>query len=519
MSRTGFFSYESPFYPLHIAINVIFSSCLVVIATVATMIGNSAIQGELALSNTQAVWLTTLNLLGLNIVVPTGNWIANRFGFNRMYACGILVFTFASLLAAVSHDFITIAIARFIEGVGGGMIFPIGLALIAKSVSQPRVGFVINLYFGVAFGVGLGLGIWIAGYLTQFASWRDVFLLIVPGGLLASISCWLSRKKNPELQKSPFDFLGFFSFTALLASLLVALTLAPIRSTPEGWTTPYILTLFGIAFVSFILFIFVESRSKNPLFPPVLFASPIFGISLVALFLLGMATFASVSVIVDYMLIGLHYERFTIGKIASIYGITIGIVSMIANALSQIIPPPLLTLSGLVLLIFSYFLNNELSWLTGYTQVIALLVIRGIGVGLSLGPTTGLALRDVDLPLKSAAATLLTFFRQVGATYGGTLLAIVSIRRTIFHTARFAEQVNPQLPAYKSTLHNLMNKFPEPALAKAAIVNNIINQARIQGSNDAFFVFGCITSVVALILLFLIVYQTWKRRKSSLKRE
>lgn len=513
MTKPGFFSHESPHYSIVISTNVILTTFLAVISAVSTMIGGSTIQGDLALSNTESIWITTLYLLGINTTVPTGNWFANQFGFNRMYTIGVIIFTLSSLMAACSTNFLMIASARFIEGVGAGFIFPVGLALIVHSVAKEKAGLAINLYIGIAFGAGLGLGVPLAGYLSQFYSWRDIFLLIVPLGSIAAISCWLTRKKIPELHKSPFDYFGFLSFVIFIATLLIALTLGPIRSTPEGWRTPYIVILFCIAFFSFILWIFLEKRSPNPLIPLPLFKDPIFSVSLAAMFLLGMATFASVAVSVQYMLNGLQYERFVAGKIAAVYGLTIGLVSMLANYLSTRMPVPFLTFAGLLLLIFSYFYNNELSWLTGYTQVVTILIIRGTGIGLALGPTTILALHDIPVPLKTSAATILTFFRQIGGTYGSTLIAIFSIRRTIFHTARFGEQVNEQLPAYQYTLKNLYDRFPNPEKAKAAIIQNIMRQAEIQGLNDALIIIGYVTSIVAVILVGMIGYRTYKKGK------
>lgn len=514
MNRPGFFSYEHPAYPIHITINVILTTFLTIISAVSTMIASGTIQGSLGLSDTQSIWLTTLYMLGVNTTVPTANWFANQFGFNRMYTYGVVLFTGATLLAALAVDFPTIAIARFLEGVGAGFIFPIGLALIVQSMSKAKVGLAVTLYIGLAFGGGLGCGVPLSGYLAQFEGWRTIFFLIVPFGALTTVSCWLSRKKIPMIHKSPFDFFGFLFFALFVSSLLIGLTMGPVKSTTEGWRTPYIVLLFITAAFSLICCLVIERRHPNPLIPLQLFKDPIFSLSIAAMFLLGMATFASVSISVEYMLNGLSYERFVIGKIAAVYGITIGIFSMFANYLSRIVPIPLLTFSGLILLIFSYFYNNELSWLTGYTQIITILLIRGIGIGLALGPTTLLALANVPPDLKTSATTLLTFFRQVGGTYGGTLLAIFSIRQTIFHTARFGEQINSQLPAYKMTFQNLYDKFPNPALAKGAIVKNVITQAYIQGLNDALMVFGYVTGGVTLILMFAIAFRTWKNRKT-----
>jgi predicted MFS family arabinose efflux permease len=390
----------------------------------------------------------------------------------------------------------------------------VGLALIVDNLPKSKITLGINLYVAGAFGGGLGLGIPIAGYLTQFESWRETFYLVTFAGAFLALLCWISRPKVPEVERKPFDYFGFLFFALFICSFLIALTLGPIPATAEGWRSSHIIALFVIALVSLILFLIVENRHSNPLFPLPLFKDPIFSVSLAAMFLLGMATFASVSVAVQYMLNGLLYEKFVTGKVAAVYGLSMGVTSFAANYLSKIIPIPFLTFTGLSLLIFSYFYNNELSWLTGATQVMAILLIRGIGIGLSLGPTTLLALYEVPNELKSAAATTLTFFRQVGGTYGGTLIAIVSIRQTIFHAARFGEQANTQLPGYKMTFQNLYNKFPDPNQAKAAIIKNIETQAFIQGLNDALIVFGYITGIVAFILMVLIGYKMLKKQPS-----
>lgn len=515
MTAPSIFSHDHPLYPIHISINVILTTFLAIVAAVSTMIADVAIQGELALSHTQSIWLTTLYLLGVNTIVPTGNWFANRFGYNRMYTLGIVVFTLATLTAALSHNFILLAAARFLEGAGAGFIFPVGLALIVKSLPEEKVPLAINLYIGIAFGLGLSLGIYLSGFLTQFHDWRDIFFMIVPFGAAATVSCWLSRKPFPPRESHTFDYFGFITFALFVSTLLIALTLGPIRSTDQGWWTPYIVGLFIVAGLAFILCLIIESQHPYPLIPLSLFKDPIFSVSLAAMFLLGMGVFASMSIVVDYMLNGLAYEKYTIGKIASVYGITIGAFSVISSYLSRVVPLPLLTFSGLCLLIFSYFYSNQLSWLTGYSQVIPILLVRGVGIGLALGPTTTMALSNIPTDLKTPAATILTFFRQVGGTYGGTLIAIFSIRRRIFHTARFAEQVNPQLPAYQQTMQNLNDRYPDPVLAKAAIIKNIETQAYIQGLNDALIIFGYVTAFFSVILFGLIIYRSIKEWKTS----
>lgn len=513
MKKPDFFSEESPAYPILILTNVIVTTFLALISVVATIISNSSIQGDLALSDTASIWITTLYLLGVNTTVPAATWLANHYGPKRMYTYGVVIFTLGSALAGFADNFLILASARVIEGIGAGLILPVGLGLIVQSTAKEKIPLALNVYIAGAFGGGIGLGIPIAGYFAQFSTWRWTFWLMLPFGLIAAFSCWLSRTKVAQTEKYPFDYWGFLTFATFIASLLIALTLAPIKATAEGWRSWYILALFAIAAICFILTIFIERRHPKPNLPLVLFKDPIFSLGVAAMFLLGMSLFASVTVSIEYMLNALAYEKFVTGKIAMIYGLTMAAFSMIASWLIKFIPVPILTFTGLSCLVFSYFLNNELSWLTGVDQVLVILFIRGVGIGLALGPTTLLALYGVPKELKNSAATLLTFFRQVGGTYGGTLIAIFSIRQTIFHAARFGEQANDQLPAYKYTFKNLYNKFPDPVLAKAAIIKNIETQAYIQGLNDALIVFGYVTGAVAVILMSFILFRIWKNRK------
>src|SRR5690554_6288177 len=118
MKAFSIFEEEHPLYPMVITFNVILTTFLTVCSAVATMIADISIQGELALSNTQSIWFTTLYLLGVNTTVPCSHWFAHHFGIKRTYTYGVLVFTLASLFAGLSQGFISIASARFIEGIG-----------------------------------------------------------------------------------------------------------------------------------------------------------------------------------------------------------------------------------------------------------------------------------------------------------------------------------------------------------------------------------------------------------------
>jgi MFS transporter, DHA2 family, multidrug resistance protein len=518
---------EKPAYLFLTIANVLIVTFLSVLATVTTIMGGDAIQGELALSDDNATWLTTLNLLGINTIVPASSWFGDRFGYKTMLGLGIIIFAFSSLLGALSINFAMLGMARFLEGVGSGYIFPIGLAIITQNLTPKQLPLGLILYVITAFGAGFAIGLPLSGMLTQFYSWRLIFWIIFAVAFLIFFSVSLIQEDTMRQKTSRFDYFGYFFFALFISSLLIALTYGPMFSTNEGWRSPFILGCFSIAFLSFVLTILIERKHESPILPLGLFRYPVYATTCVAMFLLGMSIFASVGTMMQYMMEALKYERFVSGKIGIIYGAPLAIFSVIASLLIKKIPVTIVTVMGLCLLVYSYFLNGILDWQTGPAQILWILLLRGIALGLALGPATVQALEAIPKELKNKGATILTFFRQVGGTYGGTLIAILVIKRKIFHAARFGEQSNMQLPGFQVTARKLASHYGSSfydrtgnseALTKATIVQNIEVQAYIQAINDALFVFGWVTLIVTLVLVFISSYQ-WLKNRNAVKIE
>jgi DHA2 family multidrug resistance protein len=515
---------EHALYPWLVLANVLLITFVALLSAAITIVAESSIQGELALSMPEASWITTLYLLGVNSLVPAANRFADRFGYRKMYSLGVAIFTLGSLASGLAQSFLQIGIARLLEGVGAGLVFPIGLALISQTMKPQYIALSLVLYIAIGFGAGLGLGSFLSGYFAMHYSWRDIFFLIFPLGCLAGLGCWSFEETKKETVRGPFDLWGYLLFISFIASLLVALSFGALRSTTGGWKSPFILSCFAIAAVSLIGSILVESRVANPILPLKLFRDPAFSTSCAALFLLGMALFSSIAVSTNFFLNAMEYSKGVTGILCTSYGISMALSTIAASALMKKIRVSMLTLCGLGVLVFSYFWNNEVTLQSPPEQIVALLILRGMGVGLSLGPITGFALQEVAPNMRSEAATLLTFFRQVGATYGGTIITIITIKRQIFHVARFSETVHVQNPGFQETWTRLFNRFSAdvsggvliPAQqAQATIIKVIEMQAFVQALNDAMIIFGIVTLIVGMLLLTLDIVRTVQKRLSS----
>ena len=220
-ARPGILSRERPLYPLLILVNVLLASFLTVFASVATIIASSSIQGSLALSDTMTVWLTTINLLGANSMVPAGSSLGDRFGYKKMFAIGLILFALSTVLVATAENVVTILAGRLIEGFGTGLIFPVGLSLIVQNTTSKQRPLALILYMAAIFGGGFAFGLPFSAYLTQFASWRSIFYLIFILSIVSTLICWLAQEETERKNSSKFDIWGFLSFIGFFALILI----------------------------------------------------------------------------------------------------------------------------------------------------------------------------------------------------------------------------------------------------------------------------------------------------------
>ncbi len=511
-----------------IVVNVIIPSMMAVFCAVASMIAGSAIQGSLAIDGALIQWVSTAYLLGINSIVPIANKLADRFGYKKCYFWGVCLFTLGTLFSSFAFDFWSLSLARFIEGVGAGFIFPVGMALIIQNISPKNLKVALNLYLGLGLGAGLGLGTLYSGYFSMEYTWRLIFFWQFPVGIISLILLVLFHKETEKNPLKKWDLLGYFSFIFFIAFLVIALSEGALPSTAGGWRDPFIIFCFGFSFISFLITFYREKVSKNPTISFFLMYDFSFLLGCLSLFVLGATFFVTLSSLAPLMENILGYDRFHTGLICMTYGLTMGIFSILVNIVSQKVSGFFLGIFGLSLIVISFFLNYSISWLSGSHTILFILFLRGLGMAFSLGPITAFSLKNISSQYSSEAATLLTFFRQLGGTYGGVIFGIITTKRAIFHSARFAEATNPFLPGYQKTLTKLQEYiFDKGAsfsgevtqLAKAKIIEQIKIESYLQAVADGYWIFGFVSLTITLLLLLLSLWNTFRKKEISLQNK
>ncbi len=237
------------------------------------------IQRDLSASFADLQWVLNAYAIALAVFLVTAGRLGDIFGRKRVFMTGLGVFMLGSLLCALSADItigglshITLLLAaRAIQGVGGSIMLPLSLAIISATFQGKQRGTAIGIWGGVA-GLATAIGPVVGGVLVQQVNWQSIFYLNVPIGVAGILlTAWAVRESRDERAPRAVDVFGLVTSAAGVFCLVLALIQGGDQD--KGWTSPYILTLFGIAAVALVVFVVGELRIKNPMVDPRLFTN------------------------------------------------------------------------------------------------------------------------------------------------------------------------------------------------------------------------------------------------------
>ncbi|MFL5866320.1 MAG: MFS transporter, partial [Thermoleophilaceae bacterium] len=247
-----------------------------------------SIQKDLGASFTDLQWVIDAYALSLAALVLSAGSLADRLGRRRLFAAGLLIFSIASGLAALSPDPTFLNVSRAIQGIGGAVMFAVSLALIAQEFPPGRERGTAMGAYGATIGVAVAIGPLVGGVLTDALGWQSVFYLNVPIGLAAIVVTYAKLRETRDPNATKVDWAGVATFSATLFALVLAL----LRGNDEGWGSALILSLFAASALLFGAFIVIERRVTQPMLPLGLFKRPAFTGVQIAAFAISGSMFA-----------------------------------------------------------------------------------------------------------------------------------------------------------------------------------------------------------------------------------
>jgi DHA2 family multidrug resistance protein len=456
-------------------------------------------------------WVLTGYMLAMALSLPVSSWMADRFGYKKLYFLGLFFFTLGSFLCGQSHNENFLIAARVLQGLGGGCVLPIGMAIVTREFPPHQRGIALG-FWAVASAASVSFGPLIGGYLVDNFNWQLIFDVNIPVGILGMIVTYVIQKEYKSKSKRKFDTVGFISSIIFLPLILYALSESTAASNSEGWSAPYILVCFAVSTIALAVFITAELIVKEPLIDLRLFKNHNFAISNLILFVFGLGMFGSTFLLPLYLQNSLGYTAVQSGAVFLPIGFIQGGVSPIAGGLSNKTGPKILILIGLVLFAISFYINSFLSFLTEHSYIMMSLYFRGFGLGMIFTPLTAVSMLEISHEKMGQATSIFNIIRQLGGSFGVAILATILTTRVNYHTQMFGEsvQLNSQ------TLHNVTSHIsyyieknagsPHPKAQKqsqAVIASDLGNQAFIQGIDDDFLISAIITVIGGIPVLLL----------------
>ncbi|MFC6182110.1 MFS transporter [Lactiplantibacillus daowaiensis] len=434
---------------------------LCMLDTTVMNIALPAMQTGLATSLAQLSWaLNIYTILFASLTIPLGR-LADIYGRTRLYMIGLGLFIMGSLVSGLAVSVGWLIAGRGLQSLGAAIVFPASMTIGIQSVSAAkRVNAIAIL--GTTQGLATALGPTIGGAVTQFFSWRGIFLINVPLALVAFGLCWwLLPHQSVRTTTEKLDWAG-----SLLSMLtLFSLTLVLVKGSDWGWTSTTIIGLSLTCVAALVGFIWTEAHVAQPMIPLALFRDRQFTGAALATVLSGVFFVALPVLLPSFFTKVQGKTELLAALMISPASLMIFIFSPISGFMLNKIGPRLVLLSGTIAIISGYVWLAHLDP-NQYWQLLIVLVLVGMGYGIIIGPVTVLAAGDFTGKLLTASQSVIGVFRQIGTSLAVAIFVsalstnLVTAKQQIWHNAQTdVATLTVSAKAKRDTLHQIKTQL------------------------------------------------------------
>jgi DHA2 family multidrug resistance protein len=503
--------HEHSSYKWWVLANIMISTFMAVLDATITNTALPKIMTSFGISTDVAQWILTAYMLAFGIMLPCSGWIADRFGYKRTYSAGIILFTLFSFLCGIAWNEQSLICMRIGQGLGGGLLQPIGMAIIMREFPPQNRGLAMG-FWSIAAAASVSLGPMLGGYLVDNFDWHIIFNINVPVGIICFFATWIIQREYRTEKIKSFDLFGFISLSSFLGFLLIALSSGNSQWNTGGWTSNFMMICYGLSFLGLVFFITAELNVKNPLVNLRLLGRYNFGLNNLVMFCFGVGMFGSTFLMPLYLQNILGYTALQSGMVFLPVGILQAVCGPISGFFSDKINPKIPVIAGIILFALSFFLNSQLSAYSEHAQIMVPMYLRGIAMGTLFSPLSAMALLDIKRHEMAQASGIMNVIRQVGGSFGVAILQTLLVQRIAFHSAISGTAINSSSPAFINARHMLQmhaihdagSTIQNAAIQSSAIISSHLAQLLfVNGINDDF-IFSCVATAVCIIpIMFL----------------
>jgi DHA2 family multidrug resistance protein len=451
-------------------------------------------------------WIQTGYQLAQVVMIPAIGWLGAQFGTKRLFLLATFMFIAGSSLSGLAWNVESLIFFRALQGIGGGPIMPLGITILHNSFPPDKRGLAMGLYnFSFSFGPAIAPAL--GGHLIEVISWRAIFYINVPVGLLSAAVVYFAMPPTQDQQARPFDALGVLSMAGFLLSFLLALT--EVRR--YGLDSQRIIILLGIAVTLLVVFIIAELTTDTPFVELRLYKNIPFTMGCIVAFLSTME-FRGANFLMPIMLQRIfHYTPFQAGLFFLPPAIVMGVTSIISGRLADRFQPKLMLIIGLLTLAYTSITFCGIDFWTTGAVLLSLLISRRAAQAFCNSPLTLSTLRNVADDQVRMATGLFSLHRSLAGAVGVALSATRLAARTDLHTLLYAQRQTlypmgtedasesiRQLLMQDGQIGNSLTRMTD-----AALYQKLRESAALAGYQDMFALYAVLALICLIPVLFL----------------
>ena len=412
---------------LRLASVVVLGTIMSILDTTIVNVAIETLGRELHSSLSSIQWVTTGYLLALATVIPLTGWAMERFGAKRMWMLSVTLFMAGSALCGLSWSTESLIVFRVLQGFGGGMILPIGQAILAQAAGPQRMGRVMSV-IGVPTLLGPVLGPVIGGLIVDHFSWRWIFFVNLPVGAVAlALAARVLPAADVRRARPPLDLGGLLLLSPGLAALVYGLSELGIEGGFGSWRVIAGLAAGALLLVGFVMH--ARAAGGRALIDLRLFRDRAFAAASGTTLVFGVSLFGAMFVLPLYYQVVRGQGALDAGLLLAPQGLGAATAMPIAGRLTDRLGAGRVVPFGVVLALIGTGIYTQLTADTSFALLAVALYIRGVGLGATMMPSMAAAYQTLDRDAVPRATTSINIIRTVGGSLGTAILSVILERQ------------------------------------------------------------------------------------------